>query len=147
MSARRPDRMPAIASVMTPFPWYVESDAPLARARELMAEHEIRHLPVKRGGALAGIVSAREIELVESGAADRRSELTVGDACASDAFVVELSARLDRVLLEMAERHLDAALVVRGGKLAGIFTVTDACRGFGEFLEATFPDPEGGDAA
>lgn len=130
---------------MTPFPWSVVAEAPLERALALMEEHDIRHLPVTRGGRLAGIVSESEIRLVAG--ASGRSGLTVDDACARDAYVVELSARLDRVLREMAERHLDAALVVRGGKLVGIFTVSDVCRSFGELLLTLFPDGGGDDAA
>ena len=36
----------------------------------------------------------------------------------------------DRVLLHMADEHIGCALVVKDGRLAGIFTTTDACRVF-----------------
>ena len=40
-----------------------------------------------------------------------------------------------------------AALVARRGKLVGIFTFTDACRLFAEWLRGRFPDPDADDAA
>jgi hypothetical protein len=46
----------------------------------------------------------------------------------------------------MAEHCLDSALVVKDGRLAGIFTVSDACRQFGRLLRSLFP-PGGDDAA
>ena len=54
---------------------------------------------------------------------------------------------LDGVLSAMGERHIDAVLVTREGRLAGIFTVTDACARFCEFLRAWFPRGEDGKAA
>jgi hypothetical protein len=41
----------------------------------------------------------------------------------------------------MADRHIGAALVTRKGQLAGIFTLVDACRTFGEWLEPGAPEP------
>ena len=50
-------------------------------------------------------------------------------------------------LLEMAKRHLGSVLVMRRGRLAGIFTATDACHAFGEFIRERYPPPHGDDAA
>jgi hypothetical protein len=44
----------------------------------------------------------------------------------------------------MADKHVRSVLVVKGDKLAGIFTVTDACRHFAELLQSQYPPtPEG----
>ena len=82
----------------------------------------------------------RDIGLVENAVrGSRKSEsLQVSDACVLDAYVVDLSSRLDRVLAEMADRHIGSALVVKHGKLAGIFTTSDACHHFGRFLAQFF---------
>ena len=40
----------------------------------------------------------------------------------------------------MAERHIDSALVVKRGRLVGIFTSSDVCHHFGQFLKMVF-DP------
>jgi CBS domain-containing protein len=45
----------------------------------------------------------------------------------------------------MAERRIGSAIVVKGDKLVGIFTVTDACRALADVLK--IPDSESDDAA
>lgn len=139
MDLRRVHRVPPVKTVMTPFPWSVDADASVSRARALMREHEIHHLPVTESGRPAGVV--RDVDLEGRAEAD-----AVREVFSRRAYVVELDAGLDGVLLHMAEHHLDSALVVRHGRLSGIFTATDACRCFGEWLRDTF-EPGGGEAA
>lgn len=133
---------------MTPFPWKVRLDDSLSHATAVMRERNIRHLPVTDGDQLVGIVTERDIGLVENAVRDSRESgsLKVRDACELDAYVVDLSAPLDRVLADMAERHIGSVLVVKRGKLAGIFTSSDACHHFGRFLTQFF-DSGGDDAA
>ena len=142
-------RMPAMMSVMTPFPYSIDIDAPLAEARKMMVAHDIRHLPVSVAGRLGGLVSDRDISLVTepSGGKGGLEGMRVRDVCALPGYTVELSERLDRVLLHMAEHHIGSALILKQGKLVGIFTATDVCRCFGEYLQALFPDETGNDAA
>jgi len=133
---------------MTPFPWKVRLDDSLSHATAVMRERNIRHLPVTDGDELVGIITERDIGLVENAVRDRRgrASLRVRDACAIDAYVVDLSAPLDRVLAEMAEHHIGSVLVVKRGKLAGIFTSSDACHHFSRFL-AQVSESGGDDAA
>jgi acetoin utilization protein AcuB len=129
---------------MTPFPYSVSLGDPVSRARRMMEEHHIRHLPVTEGERPISIISDRDIKLVLDPARGQPPDkLLVRDICAPKTYIVELNAPLDQVLLKMAERHIGSALVVKSGRLAGIFTVTDACRWFGRFLRELFP--EGGD--
>lgn len=134
------ESVPRIKSVMTPFPTAVEVGESPDAARATMAEHGIRHLPVIRGREIVGVVS--DIDLRESGSAT-----TVGDLCPPDPYIVDILAPLDQVLLAMAKRHIGSALVVKEERLVGIFTTTDACRCFGEFLQGLGPSGDGGDAA
>jgi acetoin utilization protein AcuB len=148
MTTNSPNRIPSIKAVMTPFPWKVRLDDSLSHATAVMRERNIRHLPVTDGDQLVGIVTERDIGLVENAVRDSRESgsLKVRDACELDAYVVDLSAPLDRVLADMAERHIGSVLVVKRGKLAGIFTSSDACHHFGRFLTQFF-DSGGDDAA
>ena len=141
--------IPPIKRVMTPFPYSIDADETLLAARKMMATHDFRHLPVKSGGRLVGVISDRDIQRTHDPSLDQTAvdELRVGDVARQDAVVVDLSEPLDKVLARMAEAHLGAVLVVKDGKLAGIFTVTDACRIFTGHLRALFPDPKGSDAA
>ena len=114
-----------------------------------MDEHEIRHLPVTEDGGLIGVVSDRDARRIwsEADGDEERDKLTVKDAFVEDSYIVDLSAPADVVLNEMAQRHVDVAVVVKDGRLAGIFTMTDAFRGFAELLRTQFPNPAGGDEA
>jgi CBS domain-containing protein len=130
-------------AVMTPFPYRVDIEEPLAKAQAMMDEHAIRHLPVTEGERLVSVLSHRELQRV---AAMDTGNLRVRHACEAGPYVVGLSEPLDRVLFHMAEHRLDSVLVAKDGKLAGIFTMSDACRHFGKLLRSLFP-PGGDDAA
>ena len=142
-------RIPPIKSVMTAFPHSVDIGAPIHEARLFMREHGIRHLPVTENGVLVGIVSDRDIKLMlgPDFAYPKESELTVRDVYLDDPYEVDLEEPLDRVLLNMAERHIGSVLVTRKGNLAGVFPVTDVCRTFAEYLREQFGPRGGNDAA
>jgi acetoin utilization protein AcuB len=142
-------RMPTIKAVMTPFPYSVDVGASVAAARALMQEHQISHLPVTRDGELAGIVAERDIRLLlgTDPAVSEFEQTTVAEAMVKDTYIVDMDTRLDEVLNHMAETHLSSALVTRHGKLVGVFTVTDACRHFAEFLQEQVRRSGGDDAA
>ena len=132
--------IPFIKSVMTPFPYSIGIDAPISQARSMMDEHDIHHLPVIEGDKLVSVISDREVALaLDPALAPNAKSLCVRDLCSRQAYVVELMEPLDRVLLHMARNHLDSAIVVKDDKLAGIFTITDACRCFGQMLRSLFP--------
>ena len=142
-------RMPTIKAVMTPFPYSVEIGASVAAAQAFMREHKIQHLPVTHDGELVGSISDRDIKLVlgPDFAYPDAEQTTVADAMVKDAYIVDMDTRLDDVLSHMAEKHLGSAIVTRRGKLAGVFTVTDACRHFAEFLRDQVRRAGGGDDA
>jgi len=144
----RVNRIPAIKAVMTPFPYSIAEGETMRRAAEMMAQHGIHHLPVIDGGGLVGVVATREIELARRagfvGKDDR--PLTVADLRTDRACVVDLEEPLDNVLLRMVEHATDCALVLRQGRLAGIFTLTDVLHRYAETLRRDNP-PQGDDAA
>lgn len=138
MDPTRLAHLPSVKVAMTPFPHAVERDAPLDRARAMLDAHGVHQLPVVADGRLVGVLFQRDLERGGAGAGAR-----VADLCVPDPYVVDDGERLDGVLERMAREHLAVALVTRRDKLVGIFTVTDACRLFAEWLRARFPD--GGD--
>ncbi len=138
--------MPRIGSVMTPFPYSLGPGDSLDAARQLMAKHGIRHVPVMVEGGAAGMITDQDLRRAAAvGGPD--AEPRVGDLALSETCQVDISAPLDLVLGEMAGRLLDSALVLKGGRLAGIFTATDACRAFAKFLRREAPSPDGESAA
>ena len=142
-------QIPPIKAVMTAFPHSVESEQPVAKAREMMTEHGIRHLPVVKDGKLISVVTDRDIRLAlrRAEAPPRGGDLLIRDIRARDAYIVELTEPLDLVVMHMARHRIDAALVVKSDRLVGIFTMTDACHFLGDLLQALFPRDHGDDAA
>jgi acetoin utilization protein AcuB len=114
-----------------------------------MVEHEVRHVPVKDGDTLVGILTDRDLKraLDPDLGLPPKAELFVKDVFHADAFVVELHEPLDEVLHQMVARHIGSALVTKNGRLVGIFTAMDACRVFAQLLRSFFPPKTGGDAA
>lgn len=142
-------RAPSVAVAMTPFPHSVSLDDSLDVAQEVMSSHGIRHVPVQENHRLVGILAQRDVSvLLGSGRApEEREAMRVRDVCITGAYIVELHEPLAKVALEMARRHIGSALVVKEGRLAGIFTATDACRLLGEILGNRFSKGGPRDAA
>ncbi len=142
--------LPTLKTLMTPFPYAIDVEAPLAQAQDIMAKHAIRHLPVTESGQLVGVLADRDIHRsrYRLGSDDPAQEdIRVRDVYVNEAYVVDFGERPDIVLLQMAARHIGSALVVRHGKLAGIFTAMDACQGFGEYLRIHLPPGPGDEVA
>jgi acetoin utilization protein AcuB len=139
------DRMPTTNSVMTPFPYVVQVDDSLLYAREVMVRHEVRHVPVKRGNALVGVLTDRDLKraLDPDLGLPPKDELFVRDVFQPDPYIVDSSEPPDNVLEHMAAEHIGSALVTKNGHLVGIFTATDAWRVFCRHLRSIFPKSSG----
>jgi len=114
-----------------------------------MVHHEVRHLPVKEGDRLVGVLTDRDLKraLDPDLGLSPKDELFVRDVSLPDAYTVDTNEPLDRVLEEMTSRHLGSVLVTSHGRLAGIFTATDACRVLCGHLRALGPPRPGDHAA
>jgi acetoin utilization protein AcuB len=134
--------IPAVSQLMTAQPFWIERTATLAEAHKLMRAHKIRHLPVLDKGQLVGVVTLRDLHLLETlGEADLETVM-VEDAMTEHPFVVTSDTALDEVLDIMADHKYGSVIVMGRGGVEGIFTATDACRAFAEFLRqaAGMPD-------
>ncbi|BDG08033.1 CBS domain-containing protein [Anaeromyxobacter paludicola] len=113
---------------MTVSPYVISSSATLAHAHRVMRERNIRHLPVVDEDRLVGLVSQRDIYMLETlRGVDPLTE-TVAEAMTADPFAVPPEAPLDEVALAMARRKFGSAVVVDGGVVVGLFTTVDALR-------------------
>jgi acetoin utilization protein AcuB len=91
----------------------------------------IRHLPVLHGGHLVGVVSDRDIAMVEALPGIDITRVKVEEAMAEEPYTVAMSARLADVATIMAERRIGTAIIVDGDDgdhAVGVFTTTDALR-------------------
>lgn len=125
-----------VESYMTPSPHSVGQEQPLAQAHKLMRDHRIRHLPVLHGGKLVGVLSDRDLHLIESLRDVDPNRVTVEEAMSDLVYTVAPKARLDVVAREMAEQKYGCAVIEDNGKVVGVFTTVDALRALAELLEA-----------
>lgn len=125
----------SVGQFMTVQPHSIGADQTLARAKTVMQEHHVRHLPVLHGGRLVGIVSQRDVALVETLEDVDPRLVTVSDAMSTSVYSVAPETPLQQVVKEMARRRYGSAVVMRGHKVAGIFTTVDACRALASLLQ------------
>ena len=100
----------------------------LAVAHRIMRENHIRHLPVLDAGKLVGVVSDRDLHLVETLDDVDPETVPVEDAMTEQPYSCGPDAHLDTVARIMADHKYGCAVVLYKGKLLGVFTTTDALR-------------------
>jgi len=142
-------KIPYVGAVMTPFPFFVDTDSEVGEVKRLMAEHHIHHIPVQQDGRVVGIVTERDLYHLN----DRflpnaeKARIRARDIMADDPYVVAFDTPLNEVALEMANRRIGSAIVPHREKLAGILSATDICRILAEIFESEFSPGTGDDAA
>lgn len=127
---------PNILSYMTPFPYTIDTEETLENAKILMAEKNIRHLPVSHEGKLTGILSDRDLKraldpVFELG---KDNEVLVKQIMRRNPYVVTMDTPAAEVLETMYEKKYGAALITKENRLVGIFTSTDSCKICAELL-------------
>jgi acetoin utilization protein AcuB len=123
-----------VRGYMTTSPTTVGPQVTMAEAHQIMREHRIRHLPVMHAGQLVGMVTSRDLALVESLADVDPREISVDEAMSAEVYAVSPDAPLSMVAAEMAERKLGSAVVIEGGAVVGVFTAIDACHALAQVL-------------
>ena len=126
--------IPTIYKYMTTTPFTIGAEQPLGRAQSLMRTNQIRHLPVLRGGKLEGMLTERDVALIEALDGVDPEHLAVEDAMTTDVYAVSPTASLDEVADEMATRKYGSAVVVDNDKVVGIFTTVDLAAALTELL-------------
>jgi acetoin utilization protein AcuB len=120
---------------MTESPHSIGADQTLETAHAMMRSHGIRHLPVLRAGKLVGLLSQRDLYLVETLREVDAHVLTVEEAMSQSTYCVTPRASLARVAREMAERKYGCVVVMDQEDVVGIFTSVDALRALVTVLE------------
>ena len=140
MDLRDYRHMPPVSAAMTPFPYHVKAEDPIAEVERLMGEHGIRHVPVEEAGRVVGIISERDVRKLVNPALPPRDHrrIRARDVLVPEPYVVEMTAPLDEVVAEMSRRRIGSAIVVRHARLAGILSYTDVCRVLAEILRHRF---------
>ena len=126
--------IPHIKKYMTTDIQTIGDEQPMSVAHRMMREQRIRHLPVLHQGKIVGIVTDRDLHLVETLRDVDPMQVSVSEAMTQDAYVVSPEAPLDEVVSTMAAKKFGSAVVVDHGHVVGIFTTVDACSAFAELL-------------
>lgn len=126
--------IPTIQKYMTMAPHSIGSDQTIATASLMMHDHRIRHLPVLRGGRLLGILTDRDIKLIETFQDVDPTKILVEEAMTELPYSVSPEAPLDEVVETMAANKYGSAVVMQNQKVVGIFTTVDACAALSELL-------------
>jgi len=100
----------------------------IADASRRMKLHGVRHMPVVDGRRIVGILSEKDILLIESLRNSDPTRVLVEQVMTQDLYTADPLDSLARVAHEMDERRIGSAVVARDGQLLGIFTTTDALR-------------------
>jgi acetoin utilization protein AcuB len=126
--------IPHIKKYMTTDVQTIGDEQPMSVAHSMMRGQHIRHLPVLHQGKLVGIVSDRDLRLIETLQEVDPTKIAVSEAMTTDTYVVSPDADLDEVVGMMAANKYGSAVVVDHGHVVGIFTTVDACSAFAELL-------------
>jgi acetoin utilization protein AcuB len=124
--------VPQIQKYMTTTPHTIGGEQTLATAKTMMREYGIRHLPVLHGGKLVGVLTDRDVKLIEGLVDANSGELPVADAMSEAVYTTAPDRGLDVVAAEMAEKKYGSAVIMQNDKVVGIFTTVDACRALAE---------------
>ena len=116
----------AIQKYMTRAPHTIGQEQTLDAAHDVMRQHGVRHLPVLEGGKLVGVLSQRDLHLVETLRDVNPATTTVDEAMTADVYITGPDAALDEVASQMAEHKYGSAVIVERGKVVGMFTTVDA---------------------
>ena len=99
-----------------------------------MEEHRIRHLPVLRGGHLLGMLTDRDIKLIETFRDVDPAQVAVEEAMTEQPYSVGPDTPLDEVVETMAAQKYGSAVIMQNQKVVGIFTTVDACQALAQLL-------------
>jgi len=129
-------------------PVSVSPDDTLADALRLTREHRIRHLPVVRDGALAGILSDRDIrtampsplEVADADLAGRLTGTPVSQVMTAEVITTGPFDTVEDAAKLLCRHRIGALPVVDAhGRLLGMISETDVLTAFAEVLSAGGP--------
>jgi CBS domain-containing protein len=108
-----------VSEIMTEPVETAAATMPIDQAAGLMRGRRIHHLIIKEGAKVVGLLSARDLP---RGGRDAR---VVRDVMTPNVATIEENETVRRAANVMRGRSIGSLVVLRGGRLAGIVTVSD----------------------
>lgn len=118
-----------VQQIMTLNPVTVDASDSLEWVQRLLAEHDVRHLPVLDGGVLAGIISERDVAPFR-GDDECRAQVSAGQIMSSNLVTVSPETQVSEVVDTLLDQKIGALLVVDAASntLVGIVSYIDVLR-------------------
>ena len=129
---------------MTPAPYTIEAERPVAAAMEMMESLHIRHLPVVRKGQLVGLVSDRDLRshappddfaMDNLGTTMDLMDRAVAQVMTPDPKTVAPNDSISEAVDAVLEWRIGSLCVVHGERLVGIVSQLDLLRALRPFAE------------
>jgi acetoin utilization protein AcuB len=126
---------PEVREYMTPAPFTVAPNRMLSEAVHVMRDKHVRHLPVLDGGRVVGVLSQRDVLIIESLPGVNPDEVQLEEAMVQDVFMVRPDTPVGEAIESMIDRKLGSAIVTEDDRVLGVFTTIDALRALHQLLE------------
>lgn len=110
----------------TPDPVTADENESAQALLKIMNKHGIRHLPITRNGAVVGIISERDLRVINGLNQLEKAMIKASDIMIQNPLTVDASTQLEDVAFLMSEQKVGSVIVNEKDEFLGIFTVTDA---------------------
>lgn len=118
-----------VESIMSPSARRIAASTSLPQAIEIMALHQIRHLPVEDNGDILGVLTENVAKISATFSDSSGQTPAAGDVCSRNPYIVNMRTPVAELANEMARHKYDCALVADDeDRFVGIVTLTDLCR-------------------
>jgi acetoin utilization protein AcuB len=127
----------------------IEKETPIAQAKELLLQHDFRHLPVMEDEKLLGIITQSDIDKALPSAIDASlspeeriiaAQAKVSSFMTANPVTANPLDPLENVALQMHRFKIGALPVLEEDRLVGIITENDIFQAFTEILGAANKD-------
>lgn len=123
-----------VRELMTKTPHTIGVRLTLADAAKVMKKYKIRHLPVLESGALVGVLSERDVQMISALSDLDPTCILVEEAMTQAPWTVSPDTSVLEVATTMAEKKLGSAVVMENDRVIGVFTTTDGMRCLAQLL-------------
>ena len=126
-----------VGAHMTRSPRCIALTASLQEAADVMRDLGIRHIPVLEQGRPVGMLAERDVSLAAAVSGRSLDSVQVVEAMSRIPYCIPPGTRASVAARHMATRKLDAALIMAGNRIVGMFTITDALTLLADTLETS----------
>lgn len=116
-------------------PVSIHCEETLVKAENLMMMKNCRHLPVTEKGKVIGVISDRDLKILNCMNNLPREEKKLKDILNPEFYTVEIDTNIADVVKKIYNERIDYALVMKNGNFIGIITHIDILQAFLDCIE------------